>query len=228
MTGYQEILTDPSYGGQIVAMTYPEIGNVGVNREDVEARRAARARLHRASEYWDAPTQLARASRASATTCAQHGIVGIEGIDTRALVRHLRDARRAGGGASRRTDLDPERAGRAARKARPSLVGRTSCARSPAPSAYDWDEGALAARGPAIGDDAPRRRRPASSSPTTSASSATSCATSSSAGCRGARRAGRARRPPTCWRSKPDGVFLSNGPGDPDAVPYARESVARR
>lgn len=96
MSGYQEILTDPSYAGQIVAMTYPLIGNYGVNEEDVESRRpwvegfvvreASRVR----SNF--------RSTKSLQDYLAENHIVGIEQIDTRALVRHIRDkgAMRAG------------------------------------------------------------------------------------------------------------------------------------
>ncbi|MBI5506689.1 MAG: glutamine-hydrolyzing carbamoyl-phosphate synthase small subunit [Deltaproteobacteria bacterium] len=89
LTGYQEILTDPSYDGQIVVMTYPEIGNVGVNREDVEAARPF-VRGFVVKEYWNRPSNW-RAERSLGDYMSEHGIVGIEWIDTRALVRHIRD-----------------------------------------------------------------------------------------------------------------------------------------
>lgn len=96
MSGYQEILTDPSYAGQIVAMTYPLIGNYGVNEEDVESRRP-----------WVAGFVVREASRIASNFrsteslqdyLAENKIVGVEHIDTRALVRHIRDkgAMRAG------------------------------------------------------------------------------------------------------------------------------------
>src|ERR1700756_4047239 len=89
MTGYQEILTDPSYEGQLVAMTYPEIGNVGVNKHDVESRRPF-VRGFVVREYRAAPSSW-RAEESLGDYLARHDIPGIEGIDTRALVRHLRD-----------------------------------------------------------------------------------------------------------------------------------------
>lgn len=88
MTGYQEILTDPSYCGQIVTMTYPLIGNYGINREDMESARP-RARglvVHSLAEHpsnWRAELKLEE-------FLAAHGVVGIRGIDTRALTRRLR------------------------------------------------------------------------------------------------------------------------------------------
>src|SRR5438034_10323035 len=88
MTGYQEILTDPSYAGQIVTMTYPLIGNYGINREDVESKKPQVAgfivkELAAAYSNWRADMSLEEYLR-------QSRIVGIEGIDTRALVRKLR------------------------------------------------------------------------------------------------------------------------------------------
>src|SRR4030095_16339024 len=89
MTGYQEILTDPSYAGQIVTMTYPEIGNYGVNVEDVESRRPfvegfVVRELSQVVSNWRASTSLNDYLK-------RHGIVGISEIDTRALVRHIRE-----------------------------------------------------------------------------------------------------------------------------------------
>jgi carbamoyl-phosphate synthase small subunit len=120
MTGYQEILTDPSYEGQLVAMTYPEIGNVGVNREDVESRRPF-VRGFVVREYRHDPSNW-RAEESLGGWLERHGIPGIEGIDTRALVRHLRDHGSQEAVLSS-ADLDPKRlVGKA--KASPGLVGR--------------------------------------------------------------------------------------------------------
>src|SRR5207248_9812998 len=89
MMGYQEILTDPSYKGQIVTMTYPLIGNYGVNDEDVESRKPwvngfiVKECSPVASNF--------RAGVSLDDYLRRHGIVGIQGIDTRALTRHLRD-----------------------------------------------------------------------------------------------------------------------------------------
>src|SRR5947208_14126850 len=88
MTGYQEILTDPSYAGQIVTMTYPLIGNYGINREDVESKKPQVAgfivkELAPAYSNW-------RADMSPDEYLKRNGIVGIEGIDTRALVSKRR------------------------------------------------------------------------------------------------------------------------------------------
>ena len=103
MSGYQEILTDPSYAGQIVAMTYPLIGNYGVNEEDTESRRPwvegfVVREASRIASNW-------RSTETLDSYLKRHKIVGIEHIDTRALVRHIRDkgAMRA---AISSTDLD--------------------------------------------------------------------------------------------------------------------------
>src|SRR6476659_8713635 len=89
MTGYQEILTDPSYEGQLVAMTYPEIGNVGINPEDVESRKPF-MRGFIVKNYTEQPSNW-RATQPLHEYMIANGIVGIQGIDTRSLVRHLRD-----------------------------------------------------------------------------------------------------------------------------------------
>jgi len=105
MSGYQEILTDPSYCGQMVTMTYPLIGNYGVNAEDVESDRIqVRALLVR--EYQDVPSNW-RSEKSLADYLSEAGVPGVEGIDTRALTRRIRQA-----GAMRAAlstqDLDPE------------------------------------------------------------------------------------------------------------------------
>jgi carbamoyl-phosphate synthase small subunit len=88
MTGYQEVLTDPSYAGQLVTFTYPEIGNTGVNAQDQEAARPHALglivrQLSPLASNWRSEEHLGR-------WLQRHGVVGIEGVDTRALVRHLR------------------------------------------------------------------------------------------------------------------------------------------
>jgi carbamoyl-phosphate synthase small subunit len=106
MTGYQEILTDPSYCGQIVVMTQPLIGNYGVNPEDVESRDgriwASGFIVREAAAHYSNP----RASGALAPYLEEHGVAGLDEIDTRALTRHLRD-RGAMAGAIAPGDADP-------------------------------------------------------------------------------------------------------------------------
>src|ERR1700704_1413908 len=119
MTGYQEVLTDPSYRGQIVTMTYPLIGNYGLNDEDIESRRpwvngfiVKEASVCPSS--WRGRVSLDEYLRT-------HGIVGLQGIDTRALTRHLRD-HGAQDGIVSSADLDIERL-RASARALPGLAG---------------------------------------------------------------------------------------------------------
>src|ERR1051325_1985435 len=88
MTGYQEMLTDPSYAGQLLTLTYPLIGNYGITEADFESRRVQVAgfivkQLCEAPSYWRSNGDLQ-------SFLHEHGIVGLQGIDTRALTRHLR------------------------------------------------------------------------------------------------------------------------------------------
>jgi carbamoyl-phosphate synthase small subunit len=120
MTGYQEILTDPSYHGQIVAMTYPQIGNYGVNDGDAESHRpwvrgfVIRELSGRVSNF--------RAAGSLESYLEKNGIVGIEGVDTRALVRHSREQGALKGILSTTDRDDASLVAKA--KASPGLVGR--------------------------------------------------------------------------------------------------------
>ena len=94
MTGYQEVMTDPSYAKQVIAFTFPHIGNVGANDEDVEAGEAhALGCLVR--EVVTEPSAITARTRASPTGCAKSGRIGIAGVDTRALTRLVRTRRAA-------------------------------------------------------------------------------------------------------------------------------------
>jgi carbamoyl-phosphate synthase small subunit len=221
MTGYQEILTDPSYSDQLVAMTYPEIGNVGVNREDVEAREPF-VKGFIVKEYWDPPSNW-RSEQSLGDYMRDHGIVGISGIDTRALVRHLR-THGAQEAVISTVDLD---AGRlvARAKARPGLVGRDLVSQVTCDQPYDWTEPLWRLEGPSIGSAAP-----ATGGPFVVAYDYgikyNILRNLVSAGCR-VRVVPATTTAADVLAQKPDGVFLSNGPGDPDAVPYAKENVAK-
>ena len=89
MMGYQEILTDPSYKGQIVLMTYPHIGNCGVNQEDLESASPFLEGFI-VKEHAPFPSNWRSQGNINAYL-EEHGVVGIEGIDTRALTRHIRE-----------------------------------------------------------------------------------------------------------------------------------------
>ena len=137
MTGYQEILTDPSYRGQIVTMTYPEIGNYGVNSEDVESHRPhlsgfiVREASRRTSNF--------RAERRLQEYLAEHGVVALEGIDTRALVRRLRSFGSMRGVLST-IDTDSNSLVEKARLS-PGLVGRDLVCEVTSDGARSWEEG---------------------------------------------------------------------------------------
>ncbi len=137
MTGYQEVLTDPSYKGQIVCMTYPEIGNVGVNPEDEESARIF-VEGFVVREYLERPSNW-RARGALGEYLEQAGVVGIEGIDTRALVRHLRTAG-AQMAVISSVNLNPDELVAKAQAA-PGLVGRDLVQEVTCAAAYDWEIG---------------------------------------------------------------------------------------
>lgn len=234
LTGYQEILTDPSYKGQIVTMTCPEIGNVGINSEDVESRQPF-VEGFIVKEYWERPSNW-RAQQSLAQYMREHHIVGIQGIDTRALVRRLRDYG-AQQGIISTVDLDPQRLVARA-KAVPSLVGRDLVKEVTCTESYEWTQGRW---------ELGRGYKEKSSEFGVQSSEPQPLVPSPQpqffvvaydfgikfnilrnlveAGCQV--RIVPASTPATdVLAMKPDGVFLSNGPGDPDAVPYARENVA--
>src|SRR5271155_5664501 len=120
MTGDQEVLTDPSYKGQIVCMTYPEIGNVGINAEDDESRRVF-VEGFVVREYIERPSNW-RSEMALGEHLERAGVVGIDGIDTRALVRHIRTQGAQEAVISSVNSDAEELVARA--KASPGLVGR--------------------------------------------------------------------------------------------------------
>ena len=224
MTGYQEILTDPSYEGQLVAMTYPEIGNVGVNREDVESRRPF-VRAFVVREYRDVPSSW-RAEQSLGAYLAHWGIPGIEGIDTRALVRHLRDHGSQEAVLST-ADLDAERLVRRAKDA-PSMVGRDLVSEVTCAEPYGWEQGPWKLGGYLTADEISAvLGRPAFKVVAYDYGIKYNILRNLvGSGC--AVRVVPASTPARdVLALRPDGVFLSNGPGDPDAVPGAPENVAQ-
>jgi carbamoyl-phosphate synthase small subunit len=225
ITGYQEIATDPSYAGQIVAMTYTQIGNVGVNAADDESRRPFLSGFV-VKELFEEPSNY-RAEGSFDAKLAAAGVPGLSGIDTRALVRRLRDHGAQVGVLS--TDPAVQDEGELLRLARqaPSLEGVDWVARVTCEAIHRFDEGAW----PGVDGQLPRAARPKPRRhvvaydfgikknilrllveqgfdvtvvpATTPAKEALALA--------------------------PDGIFLSNGPGDPAAVagvqPIVRELV---
>jgi carbamoyl-phosphate synthase small subunit len=216
MSGYQEILTDPSYRGQIVTMTYPMIGNYGLNDEDIESRKPWVNGLivkeaSACPSSWRGRVSLDEYLKA-------HGIVGLQGIDTRALTRHLRDHGSQDGIIST-VERDVERLGERVR-ALPPIVGRDLVKEVTVEAPFGWSEGEWnrergyvappPARFNVVAYDAGiklnilRQLRTAGCEVTVVPADT---------------------RSEDVLERKPDGVFLSNGPGDPEGVPYLVESV---
>ncbi len=135
MTGYQEILTDPSYRGQIVAMTYPLIGNYGINPNDSESKEP-HVRGFVIEELSDIPSNW-RSRESLDDYLARHDIIGIQGIDTRALTKHLRE-RGAMKAILTTEEISPEVAARRAAES-PGMLGMDFVREVTAPGNYRWD-----------------------------------------------------------------------------------------
>ena len=232
MTGYQEILTDPSYEGQLVAMTYPQIGNVGVNLEDVESRRPF-MRGFIVKDYTAQPSNW-RARQPLHEYMQTHGIVGIQGIDTRALVRHLRDHGAQEGIISTVNSNPAELAAKA--KASPGLIGVDLVKNVTCDEAYDWNQGMWGLSGgykQRDGGKIARRRGKASFAAPNYSVVAYDFGIKynilrnlAESGCQ-VKVVPASMPAEAVLALNPDGIFLSNGPGDPDAVPYAKENVQK-
>lgn len=235
MTGYQEILTDPSYEGQLVAMTYPEIGNVGVNPEDVESIKPFMKGFI-VKNYTAAPSNW-RATQPLHQYMRQHGIIGIESIDTRSLVRHLRDHGAQEGIISTLSNDPAELVDKA--KASPGLVGRDLVKNVTCAEPYDWDQGMWELgkgykrrEAEVAGRKASARKKNRFASPLYSVVAYdygikyNILRNLAELGCR-VKVVPASTPPEDVLAFDPDGIFLSNGPGDPDAVPYAKENVKK-
>ena len=220
MTGYQEVLTDPSYKGQLVCMTYPEIGNVGINREDEESARIY-VQGFIVREYLPRPSNW-RSEMSLGEYLERAAVPGIELIDTRALVRHLRTT-----GAQEAVlssiNLNPDELVAKA-KASPGLIGLDLVKEVTCTAPYDWDlanwtiTSGYQRLSSAELRDAPLvialdygikhniLRKLVGAGFRVKVMPAQSTAEEVLA-------------------LNPDGVFLSNGPADPAAVCYAHETV---
>ena len=215
MTGYQEVLTDPSYTGQLVTMTAPEIGNVGVNAMDAES---IDGKPHAAGFILRDASPLASSWRSEQTLdayLAQHGIVAITGVDTRKLTRHLRDhgSQNAAIGVE-----SPDVLLRAARSA-PNMSGLDLVKQVTPREPYPFAEGRGDWR---IGKEKKEKKHHVVAIDYGVKKNILRCLVD--AGCRVTVVPASATAADVL-SYQPDGVFLSNGPGDPAAVGYAVETI---
>lgn len=221
MTGYQEVLTDPSYRGQIVTFTYPELGNTGVNAEDEESS-TPQVNGAIAKNICERPSNW-RSTASLPDYLKQHNIPGIYGIDTRALTRKLRTAG-AMNGAISSTILDPEQL-RKQLELIPSMEGLNLVKEVSTPDVYEWTETTDIAWEFA---STLRNQTDGSRSLTVVAIDfgvkRNILRRLASYGCR-VIVVPIDTSPEEILKYKPDGIFLSNGPGDPAAVESAPELI---
>ena len=218
MSGYQEILTDPSYTGQIVTMTYPLIGNYGINPEDMESA-GVHPKAFLVKEYNAIPSNY-RSQQTLASFLDKYGVLGVEDFDTRALVRHIRTAGAMKGIVSTE-DLDPESLIERAQQWG-GLVGQDMVRLVTCKEPYGWED-----NGPVTGTD--------SFSPADSHEGLKIVAYDfgikynqirilTDKGCQ-VRVVPATTDAQAVLAMNPDGIFLSNGPGDPEGVEGVVDSI---
>lgn len=230
LTGYQEILTDPSYEGQIVTMTYPHIGNYGVNLEDVESRGPFVAgfivkELSRVTSNWRANDSLENYFR-------KHGITVLEGLDTRALVISLRDRGAVPGLIVPAQGADVE-ALKAKAATLPGMEGRNLAARVSVDKSYRWEGGGLVGPKAENGTGNPGKDGMSAANgggpryKVVAYDFGIKYNILRALTERGVEVEVVPHDTPAkaVLDKKPDGIFLSNGPGDPEPVEAAIESV---
>lgn len=216
MTGYQEILTDPSYCGQIVTMTYPLIGNYGINSEDIESG-AIHPGAFLVKEYSAIPSNF-RSEETLADYLKRNNILGIEGLDTRAITKHTRQAGALKGIVSS-IDLNPDSLIKKANDW-PGLVGHDMVSDVTSKEPYCWT-----AQGPAPGTDF-SSADPGQFKVVTIdfGLKYNQLRLLAERGC--AIQVVPAQTSATeILAMEPDGIFLSNGPGDPAGVPGVVDTV---
>ncbi len=218
LMGYQEILTDPSYKGQIVTMTYPQIGNYGINSDDIESRRPWIEGFI-VKESCPEPSSW-RSEKSLHDYLLENKIVGISGIDTRALTILLRDKGSMSGVISSK-DLDAKSLVEKAR-AMAGLVGLDLVKSVTIDKSYEWKEGLWSLDGAKEAKVEKRYRIVAFDfgiklnilrSLVSHGFDVTVVPATTTA--------------EDVLKMEPDGLFLSNGPGDPEPVTYAIESVKK-
>jgi carbamoyl-phosphate synthase small subunit len=220
MTGYQEILTDPSYNGQIVTMTYPLIGNYGINRDDVESR-GLFLRGFIVKELCDVPSNF-RSTESLDSYLKRNNVVGLQGIDTRALVRQIR-TQGAMKGVLSTIDLDDASLVRKANDS-PDIVGKDLVCDVMAEESRAWDD-SLSDLG------RPSTFRASLDTATEPHVVAVDYGIKlniarylKDAGCRVTIVSGKTTAE-EILALNPDGVLLSNGPGDPEPLTYAIKTI---
>lgn len=216
MTGYQEVLTDPSYTGQIVTMTYPLIGNYGTTAEDQESD-GVRVAGFIVRELTKLPSNF-RSHRDLDTYLKASNVTGIEGIDTRALVRRLR-VRGAMNGVLSTTDLDDASLVAKAKKF-PGMEGKDLVKQVVPDRAFEWKQGFGAFQEKIL--PAHKLEKHVVAIDYGMKWNILRCLTQ--VGCRVTVVPGTAKAADILTYN-PDGIFLSNGPGDPAAVGYAIDTV---
>ncbi|CAN2039634.1 Carbamoyl phosphate synthase small chain [Candidatus Magnetomoraceae bacterium gMMP-15] len=223
MTGYQEILTDPSYKGQMVTMTYPLIGNYGVNPEDIESDRIRVSALL-VKEYQSFPNNYRSTARLD-EYLKKENIPGVEGLDTRALTRHIRQAGAMRAAISTK-DLDPVSLVKRVKDSK-SIIGQDLVQKVTTSKPYQWLNGRsvynISVLDKSIWHEKGKKYSVAvfdfgvkynilrclenagfeiivlpASTPAE-----------------------------TIHKMEPDGIFLSNGPGDPEPISYATETIKK-
>ena len=221
MTGYQEVLTDPSYYGQMVVMTYPLIGNYGVNSEDFESDRPHLSAFI-IKELSTLPSNW-RSQGSLHDFLAKYGIIGIQGIDTRALTRHIRNTGAQQAVLSTKPTNRQKLVAQANRL--PSLKGRDLVKEVTCKEPYEWCEGEWELNnGETFFKSAPRIPSNYFIVAYDFGIKRNILRKLVQAGCQ-------IKVVPASMPAKdvlamnPSGIFLSNGPGDPAAVKYALKNV---
>lgn len=222
MTGYQEILTDPSYSRQIVTLTYPHIGNVGINEEDEESGHVHVAGL----VIRDLPLLMSnfRAEKSLDEYLVEHNIVAIAGIDTRRLTRILRE-KGAQSGCIMAGEKPPEDKALAAARGFPGLKGMDLAKEVTTPAPYEWAQASWTLQGGL--PEAPHpieEKLPLHVVAYDYGVKRNILRMLVDRGCRVT--VVPAKTPAEdVLAMNPDGVFLSNGPGDPEPCDYAIEAI---
>jgi carbamoyl-phosphate synthase small subunit len=224
MTGYQEVLTDPSYRGQMVVMTYPLIGNYGVNIEDIESDRIQVAAFL-VKEYQAFPSNY-RASASLEEYLSRRGILGVEQLDTRALTRHIRNAGAMRAVVSTR-DLNPVSLVRRANEI-PPMTGLDLATRVTTETAYAWDQGQpmpLPSMGSGLNQSIWRQRGRRLSVVAFDFGIKYNILRQLTSHDLEVLVVPAATDAETVRALAPDGIFFSNGPGDPEPVTKAIDTI---